>query len=475
MSTIFCKTRGKKIKFRPQIKLNPKQDLFFRANTKHVAYGGARGGGKSWALRILFAVLCVKYTGLKVLLLRKTFPELLANHILPLKQELKGIAYYKASEKMFIFENGSILKLGYCDTDGDADQYQGQEYDAIGFEEATKFSEYVMRTIGACLRSPRPDFRSRIYYSCNPGGVSHHYIKRLFIDREFEGPEKPEEYTFIPALVWDNKIIVENDPDYIEQLNNLPEDMVAAHRDGDWDALSGAYFKEFKKAIHVIEPFVIPDHWYIYFVMDYGLDCLAGYWIADDHKGNYYVILEVWEPDHIISSAAKRILELNDNRTVEYWYAPPDMKMRRQDTGKTALEIFSENGIDFITTKNDRIEGWLAVKEMLKVRETRDTHTGEVVKTASLKIFSNCVKLIKHIPVLQRDEKNPNDVATKPHEFTHATDAIRYWCSEYTKSYSEPKEPISGTWARGELRMKGYSDAQINKFISEGLIKLVGR
>lgn len=475
MSTIYALTQTRQLKFRKHIRLNTKQKRFFRSTKKYVGYGGARGGGKSFALRVKFSILAQKYPRLKLLLLRRTFPELESNHIIPLQQELNGIAIWRASQKAFLFKNGSMLKLGYCETDKDALRYQGQEYDVIGFEEATLFSEFALRFIATCLRSVRRDFRSRIYYTCNPGGPSHHYIKRLFIDKDYEGYENPDDYEFILALVWDNEVLINNDPDYIKMLNNMPADMIAAHRDGDWDALSGAFFKEFKREIHVVEPFVIPESWYIYFVMDYGLDMLAGYWIADDHQGHFYVINEVHEPNHIISSAAKRILYINNGKDVIYWYAPPDMKFRQRDTGKTALELFSENGIDFITTKNDRIEGWLCLKELLKVYEVKDPYTGEVYKTADLKFFSNCTKLIKYMPIVQRDEKDPNDVAKEPHEVTHAPDAIRYFAGEYSKPFYETTGNISGTWTRGELKLRGYTDPQITGFVEKGYIKLVGR
>jgi phage terminase large subunit len=475
MSTIYARTLSNQVVFKKHVKLNPKQKRFFKSAKKYVAYGGARGGGKSFGLRVKFSLLAMRYPNLRLLLLRRTFPELEANHILPLQRELKGIAIYRASQKAFLFNNGSILKLGYCDNDASALQYQGHEYDVIGFEEATLFSEYVLRFIGTCLRSVRTDFVSRIYYTCNPGGPSHHYIKRLFIDKIYERDEDPDDYEFIPALVWDNTVLMENDPDYMKMLNNMPEDMVAAHRDGDWDALSGAFFKEFKRNIHVIEPFVIPSSWYTYFVMDYGLDCLAGYWIADDHEGNFYVTKEVWEKDHIISSAAKRILEITGDDQVVYWYAPPDMRARQKDTGKTALEIFSDHGINFLTTKTDRVEGWLCLKELLRVRETPDLETGKPIKTAALKIFSNCKMLVSHIPVIQRSEKDPNDVSKEPHELTHALDAIRYFACEYAKPYYETQEHISGTWTRGELKLKGYTNMQIDNFVNQGYIKLLGR
>lgn len=469
MSTIFEEKTGKLIGFRKHVVLNPKQLRFFRARKKYVAYGGARGGGKSFGLRVLFSVLCLHYSRLRILLLRRTYPELEANHILPLQQELKGLAVYKAYRKMFIFPNGSFIKLGHCATDADAMLYMGQEYDYIGFEEATSFTEYILRLIATCLRTIRTDIIPRIYFTCNPGGPGHYYIKRLFLDREYEGAEKPEDYEFILALVYDNEILMQNNPDYIQMLNNMPADMIQAHRDGDWDALSGAYFKEFKRDVHVIEPFVIPSHWYIYFVMDYGLDCLAGYWVADDHDGHYYFIKEVWETDLIISAAARRIHEVTGEDTVQYYYAPPDMKARAKDTGKTALELFGENGIPLTMTRNDRVEGWLCVKEMLKVYEV------DGVKTASLKIFSNCTKLIRHIPLVQRDEKNPNDVSNTPHELTHSVDALRYFAGEYSKPYKVPESHISGIYHRNELKMMGYNDSQINTYVKLGYIQLIGR
>lgn len=472
MSSLYCKNSKGRLEIRDGIEPNDKQSALLQADTKYIAYGGARGGGKSWVARVLAAIFCMTYVNLQVLLMRRTYPELEANHIRPLQRELKGIAVFKDAKKLFQFPNGSFIKLGHCDSDKIAISYQGQEYDIIIFEEATLFSEFMLQMIKTCLRSVRNDnFNTRIYYFCNPGGPSHHLIKRLFIDKEYEEGEDPQDYTFIQALVYDNKVLMLKDPGYIKILDTMPEELRAAHRDGDWDALSGAFFKEFKKGIHVVEPFVLDSSWYRYFVMDYGLDCLGGYWIAHDHINNkFYVYKEIWEKDLIISQAAKRILEVNGKDKIIYWYAPPDMQNRRQETGKNALELFREGGLSLITTKNDRIEGWLCVKEALKV-----IHKKDGTKDSQLKIFSNCKMLIKHIPIAQRDEKNPNDVAKEPHDITHALDALRYFCIEYVKIPKLEKPRTTGTWHRNELKMNGFSDAQINVMVKNGDIKLIGR
>ncbi|MEG0878914.1 MAG: hypothetical protein RSF00_09615, partial [Oscillospiraceae bacterium] len=112
-------------------KPNEKQRQFLIAQTRFVAYGGARGGGKSWAVRQKAMLLAAQFAGIRMLLLRRTFPELRENHILPLQKSLGGLATYKDSEKAFTFINGSRLKFGYCDGEDDVLQYQGQEYDVI--------------------------------------------------------------------------------------------------------------------------------------------------------------------------------------------------------------------------------------------------------------------------------------------------------------------------------------------------------
>ena len=475
MSTLFNYreyTMGKII-FRNGIEPNEKQKKLFMSKKKYIGYGGARGGGKSWSLRAKFSILALNYPNLKILLLRRTYPELEANHILPLQSELKGIAKYKESKRCFVFKNGSIIKLGHCKAESDMFIFQGQEYDVIGFEEATLFTEAQLRFIQTCLRSNRPDFRSRIYYTCNPGGVSHHYIKRIFIDRDYEEGEDENDYEFIQALIFDNEILLKNDPDYIKILNSMSPDLIAAHRDGDWDALSGAYFKEFKRATHVIEPFVIPDQWFKYVVVDYGLDMLAAYWIADDLEGSFYIYKELYKSELIISEASLEMARINDNERIVYWYAPPDLQFRNKDTGKSALDLFLEYGIPFVTTKNDRVEGWMMVKELLKIKDFKYPD-GRVVKKPTIQIFENCKNLIRCLPIIQRDDKNPNDCSKEPHELTHAPDAIRYFASEYVKLPKETVSAIVGTWHRKELLALGYTNFQINDFVKKGHINLIG-
>lgn len=342
--------------------------------------------------------------------------------MLVLQAELKHIAKFDAQNKEFIFPNGSRIKLGYCAAESDVLQYQGQAYDVILLEESTQFTEFQKDTLTESNRSSgqmKEKFTPRMYFTCNPGGIGHSWMKRLFIDKDYRNKEDPNNYEFIPSTVYENKYLMTNNPEYVENLENLPEMRKRAMLYGDWDAFEGQYFDEFDRDIHVIDPFVIPNHWRKYITLDYGLDMLAAYWIAVDSHQKAYVYKELYQSNLIISDASAAIKAMTAEPIYET-IAPPDLWNRRQETGKSAAEIFQDNGVDFTKSINDRVMGWYNVKEWLKPYEDE-----QKIMTASLVITKNCVNLIRCLPQLQCDAKNPNDVANEPHELTHSGDAIR--------------------------------------------------
>ncbi len=402
-------------------KPSEKQKQFFISKYRFIAYGGARGGGKSWAVRKKAMLLCVNYPEIRILLLRKSFPQLRENHILPLLQDLKGVAKYSETQKAFLFPNASRLKLGYLDSEADVLQYQGQEYDVIFMDEATHFTKFQFDTLTACLRGAN-NFPKRIYLTCNPGGIGHEWVKRLFITRQYKTGENPDDYVFIPARVYDNTALIEKDIGYVGMLEALSENLRRAWLDGDWDAMSGQYFTEFRRDVHVISPFVIPGSWKRYLTLDYGLDMLAAYWIAISPSGEAYVYRELYEKDLIVSCATDRIIELERGERIDVRLAPPDLWGRHADTGKSTAELFSARGIYLVRASSSRVQGWLNLKEWLKIYKDNNNKL-----TANLKIFENCINLIRTLPSLQHDEHNPNDVSKFPHELTHAPDALRYF------------------------------------------------
>ena len=102
---------------------------------------------------------------------------------------------------------------------------------------------------------------------------------------------------------------------------------------------------------------------------------------------------------------------------IQFTVAPPDMWSTQKDSGRTMAEIFTENGIGLVRASSQRIQGWMVVKEFLKLRP--DGKPGMLFTT-------DCPRIIRDLPALQHDEKNPSDVAKEPHDITHSPDAIRY-------------------------------------------------
>lgn len=397
----------------------PKQIAFLEATARYVCYGGARAGGKSWVVRFKACLMAMARPGIKQMIVRRSYPELNENHILPLRELLAGVARYNDKEKSIFFPNGSRIKFSYCANPGDELQYSGQEWDIIYLDEAQQLSESAFNAIRATNRGVN-EHPKRIYVTCNPGGIGMTWIRRLFIERDFSEEENPDDYVFIQALVTDNLALMESDPDYIKHLESLPPAQRAAWRYGDWYSYEGRFFAEFKNDSHVVEPFPIPSHWRRYRAIDYGLDMLAVLWIAVDEMGFEYVYRELHEPGLVAAEAARKIVSysVNDDGTpekIDDTFAPPDLWSRTKDSGRDIAELFAENGVWFTRANPERIGGWQLLKEHLRSVSSPDGE-GEVPR---LRVFRSCHTLIKHLQMLEFDEKRPSDAATQPHEITH--------------------------------------------------------
>ena len=398
---------------------NPKQEQFFLAEARHIAYGGARGGGKSWAMRRKFVLLAFRYPGLNLLLLRRTLPELNENHVLPLQKELVGAADYLATQRAFLFPNGSRIKLGYCDREADVFQYQGQEYDVIGLEEATHFTESQMQFLSTCNRSVRTDFSPRMYYTCNPGGVGHAWVKRLFIDRDYRNSERAEDYVFIPARITDNPVLLHNNPQYLRTLENLPEHLRKAYLDGNWDVLEGQFFQEFDRSLHVVNPTGLPMEWKRFRAMDWGFnDPCCVLWFAVAPDGKLFVYRELYVRRTLSSEIARRVKALSEGERIAYTVASPDAWQQRGlkgAEGESIAEVFSHNGVPLIPADSARVSGWQRVREAL---------APEADGKPELLIFETCRNLIRTLPALTYDAHDCEDVSDACED--HAPEALRY-------------------------------------------------
>ena len=417
---------------------NDKQKLFLADQHRHVAYGGARGGGKSWAVRVKAFLLSMRWPGIKILIVRRTYKELINNHIVPLQAMIpREVARYNKTDKVFTFSNGSTIWFGYCANDSDLDQYQGAEYDVIFIDEATQLKEEWIKKINLAVRQPN-GLPKRTYYTCNPGGVSHNYIKRLFITRQYEDKEIPENYSFTQALVQDNKAMMETNPEYVAELEALPPKLREAWLHGSWDIFEGQFFEDFvdrpehykdRTFTHVIDPFEIPDNWKIYRSFDWGYakPFSCGWW-AIDTDGVAYRILELygctqtpnegvkWTPDKVFSEIHRIETEhrwLKDKKII----GVADPAIWDAETGESIAEVAARHYVHFSPGDNKRLPGWLQVHYRLAFDENG---------FPMMYIFSNCKAFIRTIPMLLYDEHKVEDLDTDGED--HVADESRYFC-----------------------------------------------
>lgn len=442
-----------------------------KARSRFVGYGGAKGGGKSHAIRAKASYLAFKYPGIQMLIVRRTFPELYENHTKRLRAAYAALPEnlqprYNESEKAFTFPWGSRLKLGYCSDEGDVLQYQGQEYDVLFIDEATQLTEYQFTWLCACVRGANK-IPKRIYLTCNPGGVGHAWVKRLFIDKDYRRGEDKRDYVFIQAHVFDNPRLFDadegykrslaahrkkhgktlprcelerramRDSAYVRQLESLSPQLRRAWLDGDWNVFAGQYFSEFSEDAHVCEPFALPAHWRKSAALDYGLDMLAVLWFAVDENGFAYCYRSIEIPNLTISEAANALLKVQSEQ-VEEVVAPPDLWNRRQDSGRSAADIFAENGVPLVRAGNSRVDGWLCVKEYLRI-------FGGVPR---MRFFSTCAPVLRCLPLLRHDKLRTGDAATEPHDLTHSPDALRYWCGRRQIQPLAVRTPASDPFSR---------------------------
>lgn len=416
---------------------NPRQREFLQCEKRYVAFGGARGGGKSWAVRCKAKLLALRYPGIRLLLVRRTLVEVETNHLPFLQQELGGAAVYRPSEKRFVFHNGSVLQFGYCGCDRDVERYQGAEYDVIFIDEATQLKEMWMRRLSACVRGVN-GFPKRVYYTCNPGGVGHGYIKRLFIDRQYQQGEDSGDYAFIPARVTDNRALLERQPEYVQTLEALPPKLRQAWLEGRWDVLAGQVFQEFtddpahyddRRWSHVIRAFDVPREWNVYRSYDFGYakPFSCGWW-AVDHDGCVYRIAELygctgtpdegvqWTPERQFAEIHRIEQEhpLLRGRTIQGVADPAIWDASR---GESIYETALKHRVYFTKGDNRRIAGWMQLHYRMQFDEEG---------YPLLYVFENCRAFIRTVPLLQYSATAVEDVDTSQED--HVADESRYFC-----------------------------------------------
>lgn len=302
----------------------------------------------------------------------------------------------------------------------------------------TEFQYNCLRESNRSSGMMKEIFPPRMYLTMNPGGVGHHWVKRLFVDRAYKGKERPDDYIFIPARVYDNTAFMDRDPDYVAQLESLPEKRRKMMLLGDWNSVEGAFFEEFtndpdhyidRQWTHVIEPFEIPSNWKIYRSFDFGYHrpFSVGYYAVDE-EGVIYRFMEWYgctdtaneglriPPDEIFKEVAKieREHPWLKGRKIS---GVADPSIWDASRGISVAESASKHGIYFTPGENNRLSGWMQCHYRLFFDENG---------FPMFYVFKNCKDFIRTIPALQYDEHKVEDCDTDSED--HIADEFRYFC-----------------------------------------------
>ena len=436
-------------------KPQPRQEMFMRRPEEEALYGGAAGGGKSDAV-VIEALRQVHIPHYKGIILRKTYPqltELIEKSFLYYKSAFPK-AKYNSTSHTWTFPSGAKVVFGAMQHTKDKLNYQGKAYDFIAFDELTHFTWEEYSYLFSRNRPNGPGTRCYIRATANPGGIGHGWVKERFItpappmttirdevDIVFPDgrtEQRVKRRIFVPSSVFDNKILMETDPEYITRLASLPEAEKKALLYGDWDSFSGQVFTEWRnnpdgyemrKNTHVINPFRVPSSWKIYRGFDFGYSRpFSVGWYAVDHDGRLYRIRELygctgtpnegvrWEPAEI----ARKIKEIeaeDKNLKGKHVYGIADPSIFDESRGESVGRMMEREGVYFEKADNTRIAGKMQVHNRLAFDDAG---------IPMLYVFNTCKHFIRTIPALVYDEVNVEDIDTDGED--HIYDEVRYVC-----------------------------------------------
>ena len=432
----------------------PRQIEFQKRGEYEALYGGAAGGGKSDAL-LVEALRQVKIPHYRAIIFRKTFPQL--TELIDRSRELYRGAFprakYNATEHCWTFPSGAKIYFGNMQHAKDKTNYQGKRYDFIGFDELTHFTWDEYSYLMSRNRAGGPGTRVYLRATANPGGIGHAWVKERFVtaappmttiweENKVKRPDGSEQTVrrsrvYVPATVFDNRRLLENDPNYVANLSMLPEAEKNALLYGSWDSFSGQVFREWRNDpthyedglwTHVIKPFKIPSGWKIWRGFDFGYaKPFSVAWYAADYEGKIYRIREYYgnkgpniglqlNPAEI-AAGIRRIEEEDPNlkgRTI-LGVADPSIFDRSRGDSVADLMLRAPHFIAWRPGDNTRLPG----KMQYHYRMAFDEH-GECM----FQVFDTCQHFIRTIPALVYDESNVEDINTDQED--HIYDECRY-------------------------------------------------
>ena len=431
-----------------------------------IGFGGSRGGSKSHGARAIALLFGLKHAGVPILIFRRTFDELWANHIQPLFKQYSFMRdWYNTQHKELTLPNGSRIRFGYAEHPGDIDQFQGQEFALIIPDEATKLTEEEHNKLEMCNRCTIPGVTPKMVDTMNPGGPGHMFIKRRYLDRKFHEREKPENYVFIQAYGWDNiewvrgelereglteqdyyfrfteeqrfQYFIRNSA-YGRTLDAMPGKLRVGHLMGRWDVFAGQYFDiwEPQKMTRRVEQMGLKDWFPRWISVDWGFEHnSAAHWHAAGN-GKTWTYREFMTNHTAPRDLALEIVNrcksgangTEKREAIDAIYLSPDAFAKRTSEDTVAHQmskVFREHGLPEVSpADNDRIGGWQLMYQMLA--------------DGTWVIGDNCHALIENLPALTRDEEKVEDCEKTLND--DAPDSVRYGLKSRQRPTSPPLE-----------------------------------
>lgn len=441
----------------------PLQESFIDSTAKFTLFGGARGGGKTFAVIIDWLIHSEAYgRNARGIVFRRELVEL-DDFLEEAKDILEAAGHqWMEAKKQFKSPEGAILRCRYLDNDKDAGKYQGHQYTRVYVEEIGNFpNEAPIKKLAATLRS-KHGIPCRFKATANPGGVGHSWVKMRYVDpapahTPFSRDGGKTFSVYIPAKLTDNPHLLENDPDYIEMIRQSGSDeLVRAWLDGDWDVVIGQYFTEFRRERHVIPTLPLPASWTVrYRSMDWGsARPYSVHWFAVANgeqiedcpihvpRGSLVIYRELYgwngTPNQGLRQTAQHVGEIvrgkesEDARIID---ANGDLSKVDPATfatngGPSIAEELARGGAWFERADNRRtikggaLAGWDQIRKRLK---GEDVHP-------RIFFMDCCVHLIRTIGTVPADPDNLDDVDTDSED--HAVDSCRYGCM--ARPYNPP-------------------------------------
>ena len=455
-----------KVIWKPQ----PRQVALMRRWEEEALYGGAAGGGKS-DCALAEALRQVEIPHYRGLILRKTFPQL--SELIDRSGELYKSAYrgakYNESKHVWTFPSGAKIFFGSMQHTRDRTNYQGKRYDFIDFDELTQFTFDEYSYLFSRNRPNGPGTRCYMRAQANPGGVGHGWVKERFItpappmttiwdDVIIRFPDGHEELRrkariFVPSTIFDNKILLQNDPEYLTRLASMPEAEKQALLYGNWDTFAGQVFTEWRDDpdhyhdrlnTHVIQPFLIPEGWRIVSAMDWGYTRPFSIgWYAYDREGTMYRIREFYGINKegtpnvgarmsadAVAKEMRRIEAEDSNLKGRKIARVADPAIWASQGTESIERIFRNERIYWQKAVNDRLNGKMQVHNRLAFDER-----GKPM----LQVFNTCRHFIRTVPNLVYDQADVEDVDTDGED--HIYDELRYACMRHPIAPRENVRP----------------------------------